>query len=58
MSTLLLILAGYITLDRLLTVGYVGRMLKITPGTAVWGLITGTLIVILLVTSALGGVTP
>jgi hypothetical protein len=58
MSTLLLILAGYIVLDRLLTVGKVGDYIEITPGFAVASVITGALFVILLVSAALNGVAP
>lgn len=58
MSGLLIAIAVYIILDRLITIAWVGRRLEITGGTAVVAVITGTFFVIVLLKAAFGGVTP
>jgi hypothetical protein len=45
MSTVAWLLVGYVALDRILTVAWIGRTWKITHGGAVLALITGALIV-------------
>lgn len=58
MATLLLVMAGYFVLDRLITIGQVGRKLEVTPGVAVLSTLTGTFFVIVLLLAAFRGVTP
>ena len=58
MSGLLIAIAIYIILDRLITIGWVGRSVDITPGVAVVSVITGTFIVVVLLNAANSGVTP
>lgn len=58
MSTLLWAIAGYIAIDRLLTIAWVGRTVDITRAHAVVSVVTGAFIVTVLVLAALNGVTP
>lgn len=58
MSGLLIAIAVYITLDRLLTIALVDRPISITRGGAVLGVITGAFIVTVLLIAAFEGVTP
>jgi hypothetical protein len=58
MSGLLIAIAVYIVLDRLITIAWVGRRLEITGGSAVLAVISGTFMVVVLLMAAYGGVTP
>lgn len=58
MSTLLWCIVGYLVLDRLMTVAWIGRTIDIDRVFAVTSLITGGLMVTVLVMAATGGVTP
>lgn len=58
MSGLLIAIAIYIIIDRLITIAVVGKRVEITGGTAVLAVLTGAFFVIVLLTAAYGGVTP
>jgi hypothetical protein len=57
-SGLLIAFAIYIIVDRLFTVGWVGKSIDITPAFAVVSIVTGTFLVVVLLKAAYGGVTP
>lgn len=58
MSGLLIAIAIYIIIDRLITIAWVGKLVEITGGVAVLSVLTGAFFVIVLLTAAYGGVTP
>ena len=58
MSTWLLIIAGYLAFDALITVGWVGKRLTITPANATVTVVVRAVFCTVLVVAALGGVTP
>lgn len=58
MSGLLIALAIYIVIDRLLTIAWKGRWIEIDGAFVFVSLVTGTFFVIVLLKAAYGGVTP
>jgi hypothetical protein len=60
MSALLIAIAGYIVVDRLVTVGYAvaGKEIPTTTAGVVLSVLTGAFIVTVLAVAAYGGVTP